>query len=318
MDVTLLYFDDCPNWLDADRHLETLADEIPDLVVHRQVVDTPEEAERTGFRGSPSVQVDGVDLFADTDALVGLSCRIYQTPDGPKGSPTLSQLREALAGHRRGGLFDHSQLVAMLAECGGAPAGAVAAVQRFGLAALAEGSSATVADIAAQAGLSVDEIREGIDGLVRAGRIELDGDSVIGVAGLTLTPTAHQLELPAVSRYTWCALDAVGIPVALEFDASVTTSCAHCGTELAVAVGSGTVTADNPVMLFCPTGGCDNVRADFCAAANLFCGPGHLSAWRETNPESEGAELDLEATVELGRAMWAPHRMPPGEGHTTG
>ena len=31
MDVTLLYFDDCPNWRVADDHLRTLAAEIPDL-----------------------------------------------------------------------------------------------------------------------------------------------------------------------------------------------------------------------------------------------------------------------------------------------
>ncbi len=37
------------------------------------------------------------DLFAGSDAPVGLSCRIYQTPDGPAGSPTLDQLRAALA-----------------------------------------------------------------------------------------------------------------------------------------------------------------------------------------------------------------------------
>jgi len=40
--------------------------------------------------------VDGVDIFADADAPVGLSCRVYQTPDGPAGSPTLEQLRAAM------------------------------------------------------------------------------------------------------------------------------------------------------------------------------------------------------------------------------
>ncbi|WP_040493594.1 hypothetical protein, partial [Ilumatobacter nonamiensis] len=63
----------------------------------RRIVDTPEEAERTRFRGSPSILVDGVDPFTDADAPVGLSCRMYQTPDGLAGSPTLDQLREVLA-----------------------------------------------------------------------------------------------------------------------------------------------------------------------------------------------------------------------------
>ena len=97
MDVTLLYFDDCPNWTEADGHLKALAAEFPSMVLTRHLVDTPEEAERTGFRGSPSVLVDGVDPFADADAPVGLSCRMFSTPDGMAGSPTLEQLREALS-----------------------------------------------------------------------------------------------------------------------------------------------------------------------------------------------------------------------------
>lgn len=97
MDVTLLYFEDCPNWKITEGHLSVLAQEVPDLGISHHLVDTPEEAERVGFRGSPSILLDGVDVFADPDAPVGWSCRVYQTPAGPAGSPTLDQLREALA-----------------------------------------------------------------------------------------------------------------------------------------------------------------------------------------------------------------------------
>lgn len=96
VEVTLLYFDGCPNWKVADERLERLARELPTLRITRRRVVTSEEAERLGFRGSPSILVDGVDVFAEPDAPVGLSCRVYATPDGPAGSPTLPQLREAL------------------------------------------------------------------------------------------------------------------------------------------------------------------------------------------------------------------------------
>ncbi|MGB3734076.1 MAG: thioredoxin family protein [Ilumatobacter sp.] len=98
MNVTLLYFDDCPNWLDTDRDLRTIAAEHPQIVIERRLVETAEDADATGFRGSPSIIVDGVDPFADPDAPVGLSCRIYHTPSGPAGSPTLEQLRAAILG----------------------------------------------------------------------------------------------------------------------------------------------------------------------------------------------------------------------------
>ena len=95
--LTLLYFDGCPNWAEAAAHLATLAEEDQGLVVEHRQVTTSEEAEEVGFRGSPSILVDGVDPFADPDAPFGLSCRVYPTPDGMAGSPTLGQLRAALA-----------------------------------------------------------------------------------------------------------------------------------------------------------------------------------------------------------------------------
>jgi len=97
MDITLLYFEDCPNWKVADERLTALATERPDIRVTRHLVDTAAEAERTRFHGSPSILVEGVDVFAEPGSEVGLSCRRYLTPDGYEGAPTLDQLRAVLA-----------------------------------------------------------------------------------------------------------------------------------------------------------------------------------------------------------------------------
>lgn len=97
MDITLLYFPDCPSWRVADDRLAVIAAERADVTVTHQLVETPAEAERHRFLGSPSIQVDGVDLFAEPGSRVGLSCRRYLTPDGHEGAPTLEQLRAALA-----------------------------------------------------------------------------------------------------------------------------------------------------------------------------------------------------------------------------
>lgn len=96
MDVTLLYFEGCPNWKVADERLSALAAEL-DVAIVRRLVETSEEADAVGFRGSPTILVDGHDPFATGDEPTGLTCRIYQTPQGPEGSPTMEQLRAALA-----------------------------------------------------------------------------------------------------------------------------------------------------------------------------------------------------------------------------
>ena len=97
MDVALLYFDDCPNWKVADQRLAAIAAERPDVVVTRHRVETVEQAELLRFHGSPSILVDGVDVFADPGAGVGLSCRVYRTPGGLAGAPTMEQLHAALS-----------------------------------------------------------------------------------------------------------------------------------------------------------------------------------------------------------------------------
>lgn len=101
--VTLQYIEGCPNWPETRAHLETLASQHRDVEIDLQRIDTPEAAERVGFRGSPTILVDGDDPFADGESPVGLACRVYRTEAGYAGSPTLEQLRHAIAASSRGG-----------------------------------------------------------------------------------------------------------------------------------------------------------------------------------------------------------------------
>ncbi|MBC7292449.1 MAG: thioredoxin family protein [Actinotalea sp.] len=97
MRVTLLHVEGCPSRDVAEGRLrEALAVLGYDVQVEAVLVGTPQEADAWGFHGSPSVLVDGRDPFAAEGAAVGLSCRLYPTPDGLRGSPTVDQLVEAL------------------------------------------------------------------------------------------------------------------------------------------------------------------------------------------------------------------------------
>jgi hypothetical protein len=69
--------------------------------VKLQQVDTPEQAERMGFRGSPTILIDGRDPWASADLALGLSCRIYQTEAGPDGTPSAHQIAAELSSARR-------------------------------------------------------------------------------------------------------------------------------------------------------------------------------------------------------------------------
>ena len=99
VNVTLQYFDGCPNWHMADERLKQAlaACGHADAGVEYQRVETVEEAERLGFTGSPTVLVDGRDPFAVAGARAGLACRVYATPDGIAGSPNVDQLIDVLS-----------------------------------------------------------------------------------------------------------------------------------------------------------------------------------------------------------------------------
>lgn len=96
--VILRYFDGCPNWQTMDARLRAALDATghTDVSVDHQKVETPQDAERLGFVGSPTVLVDGRDPFLTPGAQVGLACRIYRTPEGLRGSPSVAQLQEVL------------------------------------------------------------------------------------------------------------------------------------------------------------------------------------------------------------------------------
>jgi len=104
MKITLQYFNGCPNWETAASRLSTIESERGDFTVVRQLIETQADAEALDFRGSPTLLLDGVPLFPAPDAPPGLACRVYLTPDGLAGSPSLDQLRAAIsssAGARR-------------------------------------------------------------------------------------------------------------------------------------------------------------------------------------------------------------------------
>jgi len=102
MKITLQYFDGCPNWKTTAGYLSQLAAEGFDATIDYEPIDSHETAIARGFRGSPTVLIDGVDPFAEPEAPVGLACRVYRTDDGFAGSPSLSRLRQAIETERSG------------------------------------------------------------------------------------------------------------------------------------------------------------------------------------------------------------------------
>ncbi len=98
MKVEVLYFDGCPTYETATKTLRAVvAEEGLEADVELVAVNTDEEARGLKFPGSPTLRVDGKDLFPTGEREYWrLGCRVYATPEGLKGSPTAEMLRKAL------------------------------------------------------------------------------------------------------------------------------------------------------------------------------------------------------------------------------
>jgi len=93
----LAVLDRCPNWRQAERELTEAVDGLGiDADIVYEKIESHDRAEEVGFRGSPTILISGRDPFADPDAPVGLSCRVFRTSEKPSGSPGVDALRQVL------------------------------------------------------------------------------------------------------------------------------------------------------------------------------------------------------------------------------
>ncbi|GGW80856.1 thioredoxin family protein [Streptomyces galilaeus] len=97
MRITILTVPNCPN-APVVRERTTAALDGRNTEVQLIEVREDDEAARWGMTGSPTVLLDGVDLFPVPGAPTSVSCRLYRDADGhTDGAPSIQALRRALS-----------------------------------------------------------------------------------------------------------------------------------------------------------------------------------------------------------------------------
>lgn len=94
MKIQLLHFGGCPSRQSGLKNLQAaLKANGLDVSVELVKVLDNDDAARRKFLGSPSFRIYGIDLWEEKRDTYSLSCRVYATPEGMKGSPTVSMLQ---------------------------------------------------------------------------------------------------------------------------------------------------------------------------------------------------------------------------------
>ncbi|MFD6816330.1 hypothetical protein ACFWCH_05415 [Microbacterium sp. NPDC060132] len=98
MTVEILHIAECPSWESAQARAREALTALgrTDVLVTTRLLRTPEEAAETPFAGSPTITINGTDIFPSDGRTSDLACRVYATPHGLKGTPTTEQITDAL------------------------------------------------------------------------------------------------------------------------------------------------------------------------------------------------------------------------------
>ncbi len=183
----------------------------------------------------------------------------------------------------------------------------VAAIRSAGFKLLLDtGNPVTIDDLIDAADIAAERVAEIFDEVGARGRVEFDDeDRLIGLAGLTLTPSRHQLTIDGSVRWTWCALDAVGILGALQATGTVKSTDPQTGDKIEIGFVEGK--ADTDAHLFILGGYTEegNVRQDWCPRVNFFTSRPAAEEWVADN----GLEGDIVAVSDISddaAAMWQP------------
>jgi hypothetical protein len=99
MRVELLWWEGCPSYPETLTDLErALAAAGLDNNVEMVEIESDEQARRERFPGSPTIRIDGEDIFpGDEPEPFSLTCRVYRLRDGrPSPTPDPDDLREAI------------------------------------------------------------------------------------------------------------------------------------------------------------------------------------------------------------------------------
>lgn len=97
MQIELLHITECPSWVACLKNLKhALIDLDIDTEIKVTRIESSNIEQHRQFQGSPTILVDGRDLFAVDDFDGALSCRVYKTPDGLRGMPNSQQITEQL------------------------------------------------------------------------------------------------------------------------------------------------------------------------------------------------------------------------------
>jgi len=295
--VEILHVPGCPNLAPMLARLR----EVTDLPVAVREISTASEAAAAGMSGSPTLLVNGADVFPNPgQATFGLACRVYRDEHGSVAPvPSVAQLRQVLAITKltawrlRASPQDpveqaaHRAILRAFATTGRPPA-------PIDLDPVTQGSGRTTTDILAA--------------LHELDTIRLDPVGRIAVAyPFSATPTRHRVWIDGGAvAYAMCAVDALGIAAMLGAHTRIESADATTGQPIAVTMTAGHTswTPTGAVVFLSADAGSGPSATCCCDDVNFFADAATARRWVTAHQGLAGQILTQADAEDLGTRLF--------------
>lgn len=167
------------------------------------------------------------------------------------------------------------------------------------------GEPASVDRIAQQTGWSIDVVEEMLVSPETAGRVRRDdAGRLVGIAGLSIEPTAHEVRIGDRTFWTWCALDAVGIVAALKETGAVFSTPPNGSGTLEIRFVDGASLSDESLFILGDFDAVNTVET-WCPSVNFFASRQEATSWAEGH-HLEGDVVSISQIAQSAEEMWRP------------
>ncbi len=122
--------------------------------------------------------------------------------------------------------------------------------------------------------------------------LEYDAHGNIVGSGLTLVPTAYQVQMNGHRLFAWCALGALTTPIQLQLSARVLSRCEVAGRTIRFTMTPHRLVDLDPpdtvmsLVLTSASACCYDLRGTFCHHSQFFSSQDAAVTWQTTHPDA--------------------------------
>ncbi|WP_405136301.1 organomercurial lyase [Nocardia sp. NBC_01388] len=326
MKLEILQVTDCPNVAVIEQRVrQALADSPVEIEIEHRVIDDDAQAAGAGMTGSPTLLVDGHDLFAVPGQVPSVSCRLYRTDAGGlDGAPSVAAIRAALGLTPVSSPAHESTAV----ECCQAPASQSAAETLSTWRARAQpadpiekavhhailrsfatrGTAPTREELTDSLADPATPVAAVLRNLHDADVIRLDSSgSIVTAYPFSTAPTTHRVRIRGGATVNaMCAVDALGMAAMLGTDITIEATAPGTGEPITIAIHDQQLAARPPTtVVFVGGRSKPGPSVDTCCNyLNFFPDRASSQAWADAHPTISGSTVDLPAAHQLGNAIF--------------